>query len=555
MIAIEMRFIAGKYHATPWSRQVNEGAVEWPPSPWRILRALLATWHYKFPEVPEAEVRQLLLRLSPTPNYGLPLTSAGHTRHYMPATNDAKTKIFDTFIGVNRNAPLFVCWPDIALVEQEESLLRRLVTALNYFGRAESWVEADVRTDADVTFNARPLDENGVGNSQQLVRLLALDDSDAYLSWRDQTLAKLKQQKLDEKRRKAADKGKPVEKEKLTPKDIATIEALLPLDTFDALHAETDKLRKAGWNRPPASKWIEYVCDLPQSIGPAARSEVSSALPMVARYAIAGAVRPRLTEALWIGERARSYLMGCSKKENGGHCSEVFSGKSIDGTPKGEGSHTHTHSHYLAESLGPNSRGRITHLTVYAPAGFEIQDEAALSRLVRMHGSDGHDLQLVLLGVGDANDFGGTDERKGESPALASSRIWVSRTPFVPTDHLRIRQHERRDPESFAAATDRELDRLVRKELCRRPWLAQHADSVAIERTLDTSLGGTKTTWLKFRRERKRGGGKQSTTHGYGFRLIFAKAVQGPILLGFGSHFGLGQFIASESIPSHKSDC
>ncbi|MFH1303100.1 MAG: type I-U CRISPR-associated protein Csb2, partial [Planctomycetota bacterium] len=51
MIAIEMKFPTGKLHATPWGRHVNEGAVEWPPSPWRFLRALLAVWHHKFHDV------------------------------------------------------------------------------------------------------------------------------------------------------------------------------------------------------------------------------------------------------------------------------------------------------------------------------------------------------------------------------------------------------------------------------------------------------------------------------------------------------------------------
>ena len=56
MLAIEFKFLAGRFHATPWGRQVNEGAVEWPPSPWRLLRALIAVWHLKCPEVPEAEI-------------------------------------------------------------------------------------------------------------------------------------------------------------------------------------------------------------------------------------------------------------------------------------------------------------------------------------------------------------------------------------------------------------------------------------------------------------------------------------------------------------------
>jgi CRISPR-associated protein Csb2 len=114
----------------------------------------------------------------------------------------------------------------------------------------------------------------------------------------------------------------------------------------------------------------------------------------------------------------------------------------------------------------------------------------------------------------------------------------------VATDHLRIRNHERKDPERYAVAEQRELERLVRKELNRRPWLAEFAESVTIERTFDTLLSGTKTSWMKFRRTRQRGGGRQASTQGYGFRLSFDGPVQGPIALGYGSHFGLGLFSA-----------
>ena len=33
MTTIELTFPAGRYHATPWGRHVNEGAVEWPLLP------------------------------------------------------------------------------------------------------------------------------------------------------------------------------------------------------------------------------------------------------------------------------------------------------------------------------------------------------------------------------------------------------------------------------------------------------------------------------------------------------------------------------------------
>ena len=105
MIALRIRFTAGRYHATPWGRHVNEGAVEWPPSPWRILRALIATWHRKFSqEIPEHSFRLLIERLTDLPVFYLPKAALGHTRHFMPQKDPLgadKTKIFDAFVAIH----------------------------------------------------------------------------------------------------------------------------------------------------------------------------------------------------------------------------------------------------------------------------------------------------------------------------------------------------------------------------------------------------------------------------------------------------------------------
>ncbi|MDB4731933.1 type I-U CRISPR-associated protein Csb2, partial [bacterium] len=150
------------------------------------------------------------------------------------------------------------------------------------------------------------------------------------------------------------------------------------------------------------------------------------------------------------------------------------------------------------------------------------------------------------LGIGHPSDFGGLNEQKGQCPVLASSSTWVSRTPFVPTDHLRIRNSEKTTPDGYAKALQRELESVLRKEMSRRPWLKEHPNDVKIEIIPHTFLGGTETTWLKFIRKRKNGGGAHSTSLGYGFRLNFPESVQGPIILGYGSHFGLGQFVPED---------
>ena len=560
MIAIQLHFPTGKLHATPWGRQVNEGAVEWPPSPWRILRALIAVWHNKFPDVPRSEVEPLIEKLTEPPSFALPPASQAHTRHYMPAANDTKTKIFDTFVVVPRaNGPdsdrtsdcrngLIIVWPHVRLSSSEVELLDKVVRAMSYFGRAESWVIAELMPNWSGTPNAMPLSEVGVAPDQHLERVLGPELPGDFSAWRQASISDRQTASLAEKIRKEEAKGTSSDKVKLTAADIKKIEVTLPETLFDALHAETNDLRKAGWNRPPGSRWLEYVrpASAFDSKSPATAVTQTTRKPTVARYAVAGKVVPRLTDALRIGERARKFLMGISGKSNDGHVSAVFSGKDADGNPL---QRSHGHAHFLCEAIGDSAK--ITHMTVYAPMGFEEADERALSRLVGMWGDEGHDLQFVLLGIGQPEDFGGLKFKVGQSPNLASSQVWTSRTPFVLPRHLKIKGEERSSPESIEAARKRELINIVRRELMNREQFRHLYESAEIEplltRNAGTRLGATETQWLKFDRIRAKGGGSVADSQGYGFRLSFSEQVSGPLALGYGCHFGLGQFVPEEA--------
>jgi CRISPR-associated protein Csb2 len=87
MFALIFRFPFGRYHGTPWGRHVNEGAVAWPPEPYRILRALIAVWHRKADKRhwSEAALHHLIETLAASgPVYRLPHAVHTHTRHYMP---------------------------------------------------------------------------------------------------------------------------------------------------------------------------------------------------------------------------------------------------------------------------------------------------------------------------------------------------------------------------------------------------------------------------------------------------------------------------------------
>src|ERR1700737_2688595 len=108
MVNLAFRFPGGRYHATPWGNHVNEGLVEWPPSPWRIIRALIATGFSKlgWREAP-AEARELVDALSSAlPEYRLPEAIASHTRHFMPTDSrkpEDRAKVFDAFAYIGQN--------------------------------------------------------------------------------------------------------------------------------------------------------------------------------------------------------------------------------------------------------------------------------------------------------------------------------------------------------------------------------------------------------------------------------------------------------------------
>jgi len=161
-----------------------------------------------------------------------------------------------------------------------------------------------------------------------------------------------------------------------------------------------------------------------------------------------------------------------------------------------------------------------------------------MDSLRKVWGHGGHDIQLVLLGLGKPEDFGGTDVMKGESPILSRSRTWTSRTPFIPTRHpktTRAGVPKRNDKGLQIGSPEHDIYRLLKENGFPEPMRVTTKGL--------TDLGGHKTRWLEFRKERKKGSGKRGTNLGYGFKLEFAEEVQGPIALGYGAHFGMGLFI------------
>lgn len=505
MTTLNISPCTGRYHATPWGQQVNEGAIEWPPAPWRLLRALIATWHHKArDEITEETLASLIETLASTlPEFELPPASAGHTRHYMPYIEGKKqntTKVFDTFAHIAEGTAIRVRWP-VDLNETQSAALKLLAGRINYLGRAESLVEI-MMSDDDFTPNALPAKEEASNDdhSTEIVRILTPYPPNEYISWKEGFQDSLQQ------------RGKGRKKQ-----------TKLPPTLLDALQVDTNDWKSVGWNRPPGSRWVHYARKRPAfSVQPVARAlPRKSEKIQVARFTLSGNVLPSIREALSVSERVHRALVKRSE------CAEVFTGRS----PSGEPLEGHRHAYIFCE---PDLSGQwIREVTVFAETGFDDATRQALESLRGIWGRGGHDLKAVLT-------FSGSQcEAAGQSSLFESSREWISLTPFVPTRHAKTFRDGRPklDENSLQIGSpEHDLRRLIQARQLPIPR--------RIEKVERYDHGTTQFRWLQFLQNRKQGNGKRARNQfGKGFHITFPQPVTGPLAFGYGAHFGLGLFI------------
>jgi len=576
MIAVSLTFPAGRYHATPWGRHVNEGAVEWPPSPWRLLRALIATWKRTLPDMPQEQVEPILRVLAGSlPEFLLPLGSTGHTRHYMPWFKkgpDDRTLVFDTFVVVPREAPLIARWPNTSLDSDQREALGAILANLGTLGRAESWCEARLLSEteppsANGHMIATPLSGDEPGIEREIVRLLCPDPRAAFADDRVVTV-----------KTKTSGRGK----NKRTIEERTTI-----YDPAWNICMETLQLHKERWSDPPGSCWVPYTrprdCFKVEPIrAPRPRSNAALA-PQVVRFALDSAVLPLVTETLPVAEATRRCLMGAFKRTQlqehyGGRIpnplppdapepkSRVLSGKEwrvqeqeykpVEG---------HRHAYYLPTAEDNDNRHRLTHLTLIARDGFGREEMQAIHRLrqIKPRGRDNasHPLRVLLLGYGRLDEY--------RPRPLGPSREWVSATPYiatrVPRDHGR---HATADAPFWRIRSDDELAR-AREQGQRLPrrvladphgWLESNlreqvrdvfgidVENVSIEPMIDGGAYNIASRWRpiqfkRFRSKRTDDGGRRLAG---AFRITFPEPVHGPIALGHSAHFGMGLFVLGD---------
>jgi CRISPR-associated protein Csb2 len=537
-VTIKLTFPAGRYHATPWGRHVNEGIPEWPPSPWRLLRALVATWKRKCADLGEQAVRRVLEQLVYPPLFHLPSSRVAHTRHYMPlnanSVRDLKgggtTLVFDTFVAVGRREPLLVHWPEASLSPEDGAVLERLVENLTTFGRAEGWVCAELENVGRTEWNCVP---SAVADMrQELVSVFCPDPGTAF---------------ADDHYPLPADarKGK---------KGLKPEEHLFDCPRWH-LCQDTQTVHAERWPRVPGARWVSYARST-EAVTESAAARPQQARPRkqptVARFLLDGPVLPLITDTLrvaesfraaamsrfgaWCGRQAPADVERFRRQDGSDHfASPLLSGKDSSGCSLTG----HEHAAYLPTA--ENDPTRLDHLTVYAANGFDAAEVSALNGLRQLYGEEQEPLRVQLIGLGRPEDF--------RCSLFGPARIWESATPFVVSRHVKKRGQKKDPPDCYGlsgrlAFVARVLGEEGRRWLQRQPTLA---DASLLAYTPLEQVGRTsRFRPLQFRRSRRKPGDDGATRATAMVRLEFDREVQGPLSLGHASHFGLGMFLPAE---------
>jgi CRISPR-associated protein Csb2 len=377
MLAIDLQFIAGRFHATPWGNSPNEGVPEWPPSPWRLARALVSTSLGKAQGIVDADTLERLCHIFASPPLmHLPPATVAHARHYLalyghdPERGNTKSAlVFDTFVAVAPTDTLTLYWPDLTIPASDLQSLDLLLARLDYLGRSESWVRGKARSDGPVAvINCMPLSDDRRESNTSIVRVLC-------------------------------------------PK---------PSCTLEELQVETSDLQRE--RRPLPSGAVERAYLRDQAcfvIQPSLATARPGPAPQVVAFLLDGPVLPTVKDTLLVADLFRKTAI-----QKHATVSLQLSGKDEQGVPvKG-------HHHMYVLPSDEDGDGLLDHIFVYLRDGAQPDTLSALAAVRHLYRRD-QDLAVVYLGNGAPQDI--------DIPTFGSSTVWESATPFLPIRHTKLR--------------------------------------------------------------------------------------------------------------------
>lgn len=508
-VILRQSFPLGRFHATPWRvNPFDDPFGEWPPSPWRLVRAICARWYQWRREVEIHDAKEpgleALLRALCSSRYAFKLPITAHRgfeiRQYQPVQfgwhpaekKKAGTRGYGTTL-VQDNA--WCVPPDSShesavwwLLDSDEwtsemlSALDACLARIVYFGRAETLTVIE-RCSAGISIEPNCSLEKEARSSLSVPVLVPLGDA--------------------------------------TRKDVERV---------------TDDPVAKGRTVPPGAEW-RYAELPPPMILRESASRRSIVRPTnLIQFAVGCAVPPdpralaRLTSLfrsrvltafvrVRMGDRKATWSTAPVRVRTD---AAMLSGKGSAGLPL-KGPHRH------AAFLGWIQDGAITRLLVWRPYNLPFSDDEWSAMLQaaerelswRATGAEADDWKVRLVPL---------DRAVPPPPGIdgTRARIWESLTPYVPPRH-HLRKGKPRITEAIPAQVQRELklqwnDRAGSAEVSvigEPIWVAVHIP--ARMRDHQRAFVGNRP--------------------GYRIHIELPEAIPGPLLLGHSCHFGLGLFV------------
>ncbi|AFZ44074.1 hypothetical protein PCC7418_1906 [Halothece sp. PCC 7418] len=150
---IAIHLLLNQYQANAWHHAHCEGLIDWPPAPWRILRAIVAgSYNVHLPKKHQATLKGLLHKMAQVePEYYLP--QATYIQHRSPRPQmksgkppeikPGKTLYAAGLLLDEEDSTLFIRYP-FELSETEDLVLRLIFNGLTYLGRKEAAAQWEI---------------------------------------------------------------------------------------------------------------------------------------------------------------------------------------------------------------------------------------------------------------------------------------------------------------------------------------------------------------------------------------------------------------------------
>ena len=479
MIAVKLTFPSGRYTTVQRRHNGRDATLEWPPSPWTLLKALTEAWHRCLPTVSPEAFASVLEALARTPPcFRLPHATP---EPYSSSLSDGNPSNLET---LRVKDSMIVCWPETGLSSEQHEAFQRILPHWTQLGHG-SRVQTEPLSELPSDFNAVPVKTGSL-------------PTDAW---------------------------------DLVP----TLTVRPPIRIANLLggrieHADTTDC-------PEGAEWMIYA-RTSECLGTGQDIDHASARPepviTVVRFVLTGPMLPEVAETLRWGDLARRSVMAQYGRQNGGRSTPTLSGKDASGKPL----QGHRHAFYIP--IDEDGDGLLDHLTIWTPIGFNALELRAVEGVQSLNPGRGHHpIRLEFLGYGEVADFGSTCPwLLGESRHWHSLTPYVL-TRHVkyrgPKDELgRRRIVDGPEEQMFREASQRwpEGPQLIRAAEVTSPEDPRLAP-------LKAGLSSSRLP-SEFLRKRQRGssGGRACK-----FVLEFREPVAGPIALGHGCHYGLGLFV------------